>query len=108
MMARPRVLKARLKDTTAADAGGVHPKRLGADRVDDEVVPVHLVALRGAAPMKACWFPSLRHMKALPGRLAPSAPASASSEVTEAGRSTRTQCQKPEGVGASGSKQVTT
>ena len=28
--------------------------------------------------------------------------------VTSAGRSTATQCQKPDGVGASGSKQVTT
>ena len=51
--------------------------------------------------------PSLRHMNALPGRSAPSAPAPASSEVTSAGRSTSTQCQKPLGVGASGSKQVT-
>ena len=31
-----------------------------------------------------------------------------SRDVTSAGRSTRTQCQKPLGVGASGSKQVTT
>ena len=46
-------------------------------------------------------------MNALPGRSAPSAPAPASSEVTSAGRSTSTQCQKPLGVGASGSKQVT-
>src|SRR4051812_2543190 len=51
--------------------------------------------------------PSLRHMNALPGRSAPSAPAPASSEVTSAGRSASTQCQKPLGVGASGSKQVT-
>src|SRR3954454_1347371 len=51
--------------------------------------------------------PSLRHMNALPGSAAPSAPAPVSSEVTSAGRSTSTQCQKPEGVGASGSKQVT-
>src|SRR3954471_21688466 len=51
--------------------------------------------------------PSLRHMKAVPGRSAPSAPAPAASEVQSAGRSTRTQCQKPLGVGASGSKQVT-
>ncbi len=46
-------------------------------------------------------------MNALPGSAAPSAPAPASSEVTSAGRSTSTQCQKPDGVGASGSKQVT-
>src|SRR5262245_26192881 len=51
--------------------------------------------------------PSLRHMKALPGSAAPSAPAPASRDVQSAGRSTRTQCQKPLGVGASGSKQVT-
>src|SRR4051812_33791593 len=51
--------------------------------------------------------PSLRHMNALPGRSAPSAPAPASREVQSAGRSTSTQCQKPLGVGASGSKQVT-
>src|SRR5690348_4258600 len=57
--------------------------------------------------MNALLPPSLRHMNALPGRLAPSAPAPVSSEVTSAGRSTRTQCQKPDGVGASGSKQVT-
>ena len=46
-------------------------------------------------------------MNALPGRSAPSAPAPAGSEVQSAGRSTSTQCQKPLGVGASGSKQVT-
>src|SRR5690349_21709613 len=57
--------------------------------------------------MKAFGPPSLRHMNALPGRSAPSAPAPASSEVQSAGRSTSTQCQKPLGVGASGSKQVT-
>ena len=47
-------------------------------------------------------------MNAPPGSSAPSAPAPASSEVTSAGTSTRAQCQKPLGVGASGSKQVTT
>src|SRR5690242_19035583 len=52
--------------------------------------------------------PSLRHMNALPGRSAPSAPAPAGSDVQSAGRSTTSQCQKPLGVGASGSKQVTT
>src|SRR6478752_5650670 len=57
--------------------------------------------------MNAFVPPSLRHMNALPGRVAPSAPTPASSEVTSAGRSTSTQCQKPDGVGASGSKQVT-
>src|SRR3954470_15560864 len=46
-------------------------------------------------------------MNALPGSSAPSAPAPVSRLVTSAGRSTRTQCQKPDGVGASGSKQVT-
>jgi hypothetical protein len=51
--------------------------------------------------------PSFLSMKALPGRLAPSAPAPVSSEVTSGGRSTTAQCQKPLGVGASGSKQVT-
>jgi hypothetical protein len=30
------------------------------------------------------------------------------SDVTDTGRFTATQCQKPDGVGASGSKQVTT
>ena len=45
-------------------------------------------------------------MNALPGR-SRLAPAPVSSEVTSAGRSTSTQCQKPLGVGASGSKQVT-
>src|SRR3954447_23030655 len=57
--------------------------------------------------MNAFGPPSLRHMNALPGRSAPSAPAPVSSDVTSAGRSTSTQCQKPLGVGASGSKQVT-
>src|SRR3954471_23680778 len=57
--------------------------------------------------MKALAPPSLRHMNALPGRLAPSAPAPASRLVQSAGRSTSTQCQKPDGVGASGSKHVT-
>ena len=36
------------------------------------------------------------------------APAPVGSSVTVAGRLTRTQCQKPDGTGASGSKQVTT
>src|SRR3954471_987425 len=57
--------------------------------------------------MNALPPPSLRHMNALPGSEAPSAPAPASSDVTSAGRATSTQCQKPEGGGASGSKQVT-
>src|SRR3954453_20296489 len=57
--------------------------------------------------MKALVPASFWHMKALPGSSAPSAPAPASSEVTSAGRSTRTQCQKPDGVGASGLKHVT-
>ena len=57
--------------------------------------------------MNALEPPSLRHMNAPPGRSAPSAPAPASRDVTSAGRSTSTQCQKPLGVGASGSKQVT-
>src|SRR6478736_4417060 len=59
----------------------------------------------GAAPMKPAVPASLRTWKALPGKAPDAAPAS--SDVTSAGRSTRTQCQKPEGVGASGSKQVT-
>src|SRR5690349_2775246 len=59
--------------------------------------------------MNALPPPSLRHMNAPSGRPAPpSAPAPASSEVTSAGMSQTTQCQKPDGVGASGSKQVTT
>src|SRR6478672_7684630 len=57
--------------------------------------------------MKPLVPPSLRHMNALPGRSPPSAPAPASSDVQSAGRSTSTQCQKPLGVGASGTKQVT-
>ena len=57
--------------------------------------------------MKPAEPPSLRTMNALRGRVAPSAPAPASRLVTSAGRSTSTQCQKPDGVGASGSKQVT-
>ena len=54
----------------------------------------------GAAP------PSLRTWNAFPGRLPAAAPVSR--EVTSAGTSTRHQCQNPLGVGASGSKQVTT
>ena len=50
--------------------------------------------------------PSLRTWKAPPGRSPDAAPAGR--EVTSAGMSTRFQCQKPLGVGASGSKQVTT
>ena len=46
-------------------------------------------------------------MNACPGRSAPSEPMPAGSSVVSAGRSTSTQCQKPLGVGASGSKQVT-
>ncbi len=56
--------------------------------------------------MKPCSPPSLRQWKAWPGRCSAAAPVSR--EVTSAGRSTSTQCQKPDGVGASGSKQVTT
>jgi len=56
--------------------------------------------------MKPASPPSLRTWKALPGRSPAEAPVS--SEVTSAGMSTRHQCQKPLGVGASGSKQVTT
>src|SRR5688572_19802919 len=50
--------------------------------------------------------PSLRQWNAWPGRSPEAVPVSR--EVTSAGRSTSTQCQKPDGVGASGSKQVTT
>src|SRR3954469_7428649 len=57
--------------------------------------------------MNALEPPSLRHMNAVPGSSAPSEPMPAGSEVQSAGRSTSTQCQKPLGVGASGSKQVT-
>ena len=61
----------------------------------------------GAAPAKAFEPVSLRHMNACPGSSASSAPMPAGSSVVSAGRSTSTQCQKPLGVGASGSKQVT-
>src|SRR3954463_10938254 len=57
--------------------------------------------------MNALLPPSLRHMNALPGSVAPSEPAPTSRLVQSGGRSTRTQCQKPDGVGASGSKHVT-
>src|SRR4051794_41540757 len=51
---------------------------------------------------------SLRHMNAPAGRSPPpSAPAPVGRLVVSAGRSTRTQGQNPDGVGASGSKQVT-
>src|SRR5699024_7149106 len=47
-------------------------------------------------------------MNAPRGRLAPpSAPASAGNDMTSAGMPTTVQCQKPAGVGASGSKQET-
>ena len=52
--------------------------------------------------------PSLRTWNARPGRESSDAPAPAASSVTSAGMSTATQCQKPDGVGASGSKHVTT
>src|SRR3954452_10032176 len=53
--------------------------------------------------------PSLWHMNAPSGSFSsPSAPRSASSDVTDAGMFTATQCQNPDGVGASGSKHVTT
>ncbi len=52
--------------------------------------------------------PSLRTWKALPGSVSSEAPAPAGSSVTSAGMSTATQCQKPDTVGASGSKHVTT
>ena len=58
--------------------------------------------------MNAFAPPSLRHMNALPGQVgALGTGTGVGSEVQSAGRSTRTQCQKPLGVGASGSKQVT-
>ena len=57
--------------------------------------------------MNALRPPSLRHMNALPGRSAPSAPGAGVERGDVGGRSTRTQCQNPLGVGASGSKQVT-
>ncbi len=48
-------------------------------------------------------------MNAPSGRPAPpAAPAPVAREVTSAGMSTTTQCQKPDTIGASGSKQVTT
>src|SRR5680860_102651 len=50
--------------------------------------------------------PSLRTWKAFPGRSPAAAPVATS--VTSAGMSTSVQCQNPDGVGASGSKQVTT
>ena len=56
--------------------------------------------------MKPASPPSLRTWNAAPGRSPEAAPVSR--DVTSAGTSTSTQCQKPLGVGASGSKQVTT
>src|SRR5680860_876694 len=56
--------------------------------------------------MKPFSPPSLRQWNALAGRLPAAAPVS--SDVASAGRSRSTQCQKPDGVGASGSKPVTT
>src|SRR5690606_32982217 len=60
----------------------------------------------GAAPMNPASPPSLRTWKAPAGSSPAAAPAGR--EVTSAGMSTSAQCQKPDGVGASGSKQVTT
>src|SRR5665811_58878 len=51
--------------------------------------------------------PSFLTWKALPGRSSPP-PMPAGSSVTAGGRSTSTQCQKPLGVGAWGSKQGNT
>src|SRR4051794_1733132 len=52
--------------------------------------------------------PSLRTWNAPSGSEASEAPAPVDKLVTSAGISTATQCQKPETMGASGSKQVTT
>src|SRR5690348_17031035 len=107
MMARAAVLKARLKDITAFDADSPTPREGSVTAWTTKKYRCTWSPGGGAAPMKAAWPPSLRSMKAPPGREDPSAPAPVSSEVTSGGRSTRAQCQKPLGVGASGSKQVT-
>src|SRR5215210_5460590 len=62
----------------------------------------------GAAPVKPGCPVSLRTLNAPEGSCEPSgAPAPRGSSVVEASRPTTFQCQKPEGVGASGSKQDT-
>jgi signal transduction histidine kinase len=94
-----------------ADYGGggvrVDVQGFYVDGVDDEVVAVDLVAGGGAAPPKFLVPKSLRTWNAPLSRRSV-APALVGSSVTVAGRFTRTQCQKPDGTGASGSKQVTT
>jgi hypothetical protein len=64
--------------------------------------------LGGAAPQKSLVPMSLRTWKAPSGSPVPSAlPTPAASSVTDAGMPYTIQCQKPDPVGASGSKQVT-
>ena len=48
MIARPAVLNARLKVTTAGEASASTPRDVLGHGVDDEVVAVHLVALAAA------------------------------------------------------------
>ena len=105
-IARPSVLNARLKDTTAGEASESTPRVSSLDRVHDEEVAVHLVALRRSGAHEAVLAAVVAAHEGLAGQVA-GRPAPVSSEVTSAGRSTSTQCQKPLGVGASGSKQVT-
>src|SRR5215831_13208540 len=64
--------------------------------------------LGGAAPTKSLVPMSLRTWKAPSGSPVPSGlPTPAASSVTDAGRPNTIQCQNPDPVGASGSKQVT-
>src|SRR5579862_8559253 len=64
--------------------------------------------LGGAAPQKSLVPISLRTWKAPSGSPVPSAlPTPAASSVTDAGMPYTIQCQNPDPVGASGSKQVT-
>src|SRR3954451_2521972 len=106
MTARAEVLKARLNDTTAGDAESSTPSDGSGTACTTKKERCGMSPFGGAAPMKPCSPPSLRTWKALPGSCADAAPVSR--EVTSAGMSTSTQCQKPDGVGASGSKHVTT
>src|SRR4051812_41246017 len=106
MTARASVLKARLNDTTAGDAVSSTPRDGSETAWTTKKYRWGMSPSGGAAPMKPCSLPSLRTWKALPGKAADAAPVS--SELTSAGMSTSTQCQKPDGVGASGSKHVTT
>ena len=85
-------------------------ERRHVDRVHHEEVPVHLVAGRRGRPVVAhgAEVVARRGTRRPAGCPRRDCPRPRASSVTPAGMSTTVQCQKPDGVGASGSKQLTT